>query len=150
MRVLFAFDGNEQAAQIALKHSCALGAHLSVLFIQDTTWDVFIGHDWLSTARAKGDFFDWIEGEEAHEVQRIKEQFAKLAEGIPYTEELGAGDIMDTVREKVVAGKYDLLILPHPFLRGLERVHKRAKRLLDDLPCSTLFIKSETPKKPRF
>lgn len=142
MRVLFAFDGNEQAAQIALKHACALGAHFSVLFVQDTTWDVFIGHDWLSTARAKGDFYDWIEGEEKTEVQRIREQFTKLAEGHTYTEVLGAGDIMDIVQKTAVEGQYDLLMLPHPFLRGLERVHKRAKRLLENLPCSTLFIKT--------
>ena len=142
MRVLFAFDGNETAAQIALKHSCALRAHLSVIFVQDTTWDVFIGHDWLSTARAKGDFYDWIEGQEKTEIQRIREQFATLAEGIAYTEEFSEGDIMDAVQKTAIEGNYDLLILPHPFLRGLERVHKRSKRLLDNLPCSILYIKA--------
>lgn len=142
MRILFAFDGNEEAAQIALKHSRALGAHLSVLFVQDTTWDVFIGHDWLSTAQAKGDFYDWIEGQEKTEVQRIREQFASLAADHTYAEKFGQGDIMDVVQKTAIEGEYDLLILPHPFLRGLERVHKRAKRILDNLPCSALFIKT--------
>jgi hypothetical protein len=110
-----------------------------VLFVLDATWNVYVGHDWLSGSNSRADFLDWIKEEEAKAADSALAAFGALAGDIPYSARLAAGDVQRLILEEAGKG-YDLLIMNKPFRRGLEGMRDACAAAAKSCPCSLLLV----------
>jgi len=144
MKILLALDDNTATAQIALELASLYKASLTVFFVMEATWDVFIGHDWLSASNSKADFLEWMKDQEHAASDRALAQFETMAKGFADVSTeiaVGAGDVCAEVLR--LAGAHDLLVISNPFRRGLGIVRDTSKKLTAANPCSLFFVKTE-------
>lgn len=139
-RILLALDDASKAAATALELTQKLGAELTVLFVLDAGWNVYVGHDWLSGSNSRADFLDWIKDEETKAADGALADFRQLAGSVEYTERTAAGDVQKEILKEAALG-YDLLIMSSPFGRGLEVVRKAATHMAEHCPCSLMLVK---------
>lgn len=139
MRILLALDDSAKASAFALELTRQYDAELTVLFVLDATWNVYVGHDWLSGSNSRADFLDWIKEEEAKAADSALAAFGALAGDIPYSARLAAGDVQRLILEEAGKG-YDLLIMNKPFRRGLEGMRDACAAAAKSCPCSLLLV----------
>jgi nucleotide-binding universal stress UspA family protein len=140
MRILLALDDSAKASAFALELAKKCNAELAVLFVLDATWNVYVGHDWLSGSNSRADFLDWIKEEESKAADSALAAFGALAGDIPYTTLLAAGDVQRQILDETRKG-YDLLIMGNPFRRGLEVMRNTCAVAAQSCPCSVLLVK---------
>jgi nucleotide-binding universal stress UspA family protein len=140
MRILLALDDSTKTSSLALELAKRCDAELAVLFVLDATWNVYVGHDWLSGSNSRADFLDWIKEEESKAADNALAAFAALAGDIPYTVRLAAGDVQRQILEEA-RKDYDLLIMSNPFRRGLEVMRDACTVAAQRAPCSVLLVK---------
>lgn len=144
MRILLALDSCRQSAEAALALTRQNQAELTVLFVMDATWNVYVGHDWLSGSGSRADFLDWVKEEEEKAAQAAFADLRARAGGLPFLEKIAAGDVREEIVKEARAGGYDLLVMANPFDRGLEVMRKPAPDIARDNPCSVLLVNRES------
>jgi nucleotide-binding universal stress UspA family protein len=140
VRILVALDDSVRAAQKALDLARLERAELTVLFVLDATWNVYLGHDFLSGSNARSGFLEWARDQEAAEESRIEAAFRALAGDTPFTWKSAAGRVTDEILKEAARG-YDLLVVSNPFRRGLEIVRDAPAEILKGAACSVLFVR---------
>ncbi len=140
MRVLLALDSCLRTAAAALELTRRYEAELTVLFVLDATWNVYVGHDWLSGSGSRADFLDWIKKEELDAANAALAAFRALAGEWPYEEKTRAGNVREEILKECREG-YDLLIMADPFARGLEIMRNTSAEIAGKTPCSLLLVK---------
>ncbi len=143
MRILLALDTSTQSTAMAFSLAKACQAELTVLFVLDATWNVYVGHDWLSGSGSRADFLDWIKDEEVKAAEAAFAGVRSLAQSFPFLEKTRAGNVREEIFQEAKLG-YDLLILSNPFDRGLEIMRNTAVEIAKSNPCSVLFVRRET------
>ncbi|OFX18551.1 MAG: hypothetical protein A2V77_01820 [Anaeromyxobacter sp. RBG_16_69_14] len=142
MKILVALDDSVRTAQAALELARLEGAELTVLFVLDATWNVYLGHDFLSGSNARGGFLEWVRDEEVAEESRVEEAFRALAGDTRFTWKSAAGRVTDEILKEAARG-YDLLVVSNPFRRGLEIVREAPAALLKSAACSVYFVRRD-------
>lgn len=145
MKILLALDDYEPTWRKALRLARERQAELTVLFVLDNTWNVFVGHDWLSGSDSRADFLEWMRDEEGKASNETMAAFRALAGDAPFIARTAVGDVHEEVLKEARAG-YDLLILSNPFSRGLEVVRKAVPGIAGDCPCDLLLVKKQPDK----
>ena len=143
MRILLALDASSGAIDEAVRLASERGAGLTALFVTEAGWETYIGSDWQSSAKAWDGFLDSIR---AGEDQAAKEAADALRErlcGFPCDLKVVTGDVAQEI-EKELAQGYDLLVMAHPFTRGLSVVRKPVERLLKRATCSLYLVRDAT------
>ena len=140
MRILLALDDTVKASKFALDLTKKYNAELMVLFVLDATWNVYVGHDWLSGSNSRADFLDWIQEEESKAADSALTAFVALAGDIRYTARLATGDVQQQILDESRKG-YDLLIMSNPFRRGLEVMRDACGVAAQNCPCSVLLVR---------
>ena len=141
MRVLLAVDSASQRATLtALDVARRYEASLTVLFVLDATWNVYVGHDWLSGSGSRADFLDWIKEEESRAADIAFEEVRTLAGEQPFETKVRAGCVREEILKECREG-YDLLIMADPFTRGLEIMRNTTRELAGKTPCALLLVK---------
>lgn len=140
MNVLLCLDDCREAQEEALRLVREQGAALTALFVLDATWNVYVGHDWLSGSDSRADFLEWIRDEEVKAAEAAFADFRTLAAGVPVTEKTAAGNVQEEILAEARQG-YDLVIMGNPFSRGLEVVRKAVPAMAESCPCNLLLIR---------
>ncbi|MEM5789310.1 MAG: universal stress protein [Syntrophobacteraceae bacterium] len=140
MKILLALDSSDKAIDEAVKVAREKNAKLTGIFVLDSTWNEYIGHDWLSGSNARAGFLDYIKTEEDLEAGRATERFVTLAADVPHEFKARAGRVPDVIIEELAAG-YDMLIMGYPFRRGLEVVRDPLPKILKGSGCSVLLVR---------
>lgn len=113
--IVVAVDGTE-ASQQALDHAVSLArqdrAVLTGVFVVDSRWDDFIGHDWQNTEKSRQSFLDYIQREQENQGQQAREQFEGATGALPNARfSLRQGDPASILVELARAPTTDLLVL---------------------------------------
>ena len=61
--ILLLLDEESPAAAEAVRIARESGAALTALFVLDSTWNDYVGHDWLSGSGSRADFIDYMQQE---------------------------------------------------------------------------------------
>lgn len=141
MRILLALDTSTQAMDEAVRLARERGADLTALFVLDATWNVYIGHDWLSGSNARASFLDYIKDEEHKAAAATLEIFRQRAGDLPVELKTAAGDVTDEILQELASGAYDLLVMANPFSRGLETMRDPAAKIARKTPVSVMLVK---------
>lgn len=140
MKILLALDENPRAVAEALRLARERGASLNALFVVDATWEMFIGHDWLSGCNARIGFLEYM---------LAQEEDAAVVALKAYTEQVGevsgelltvTGDVVDEIRKEAAKG-YDLLVMSSPFTRGLTVMRDPLAKIVKKLSCDVLLVR---------
>ena len=145
MKILLALDDNPRSLAEALRLARERGATLNALFVIDSTWEMFTGHDWLSGCNSRIGFLEYMHTTEEETAAATAIAFKKEVEGIPGELLTVTGDVAEEIRREAEKG-YDLLVMSSPFTRGLEMMRDTVARVTKKLPCDILLVKAE-PKK---
>jgi len=140
MKILVAMDSSRKAVEEAVKLASEKNAYLTGIFILDSSWKEYIGHDWLSGSNARAGFLDYIEGEEVLESEREVQEFESLTAGIPHEHKTGIGRVADELCRELENG-YDLLVMSYPFRRGLEAMRDPLAQILKKSSCPVLLVR---------
>ena len=113
--IVVAVDGTE-ASREALDHAAHLarqdGAVLTGVFVVDSQWDDFIGHDWQNTERTRRGFLDYIRREQDSQAREARGQFERATEGLRQARfALREGDPLAVLLELASAPSTDLLVI---------------------------------------
>jgi len=142
MRVLLALDESTQAMDEAVRIARDTGGSLTALFVLDATWSDYIGHDWLSGSNSRGGYIEYAGEEDLKEAEAIPKLLLARAEGLEVNVKTVAGRVRDEIVKEAQAGEYSVLVMSHPFKRGLAVVRDTAKDILGKLPCSLYLVKT--------
>jgi len=140
MKILLALDSSEKAIDEAIKLAREKSAFLTGIFVLDSTWNEYIGHDWLSGSNARAGFLDYVKNEEDLEAKHVIEKFEVRAAGIPHESKTVAGRVPDAISRELATG-YDILVMGYPFRRGLEVVRDPLPKILKGSNCSVLLVR---------
>ena len=141
MKILLALDSCEKTMEEAVKTAREKNAFLTGIFVLDATWNEYIGHDWLSGSNARAGFLDYVKNEEQLEAERAVQAFETCAAGVPHEAKVVPGRVPEEICRELAAGGYDLLIMSHPFRRGLEIVRDPLPKILKGSSCPVLLIR---------
>lgn len=141
MKILLALDSSTKAVEEAVRIARERNASLTGMFVLDATWNEYIGHDWLSGSNARAGFLDYVKGEEQLEAERALREFEACASEIPHESKTVAGRVPDEVCRELNAGGYDLLVIAHPFRRGLESMRDPLPKILKGSSCPVLLVR---------
>ena len=144
MKILLALDDNPRTLHRALTLAREQGATLNGLFVVDTTWDVFTGHDWLSGCNARIGFLEYMRELEEQEAGAAAKMFREQTAGMAGELLVVAGDVAEEISREAKAG-YDLLILSNPFRRGLEIMRDTVAKVTKNPPCDILLVAGDRP-----
>lgn len=145
MKILLALDSSPTAMKEAVRFARERNASLTALFVLDSTWPDFIGHDWLSGSNARDSFLKYIAEEEKQSAEKTLEIFGKTLGDANLDAEVKVrtGNVVKEILDEVKKG-YDLLIMPVPFQRGLEILRnplsKILNRITEDARCSVYLV----------
>lgn len=142
MRVLLALDESTQAMDEAVRLARDTGGSLTALFVLDATWSDYIGHDWLSGSNSRGGYIEYAGEEDLKEAEAIPKLLLDRAGGMDVDIKTVAGRVRDEIVREAQAGEYTVLVMAHPFKRGLAVVRDTAKDILGKLPCSLYLVKT--------
>lgn len=142
-KILLLLDEESPAAAEAVRIARESGAALTALFVLDSTWNDYVGHDWLSGSGSRADFIDYMQQEEekseAGAFARLRELAGKDMEVRCLT---ASGNVIDQARQEMVQG-YDLFVAANPLRRGLERIRGNVGALCENAPCRILLVPAE-------
>ena len=140
MKILLALDPSTQTMDEAIKFAVEKQASLTALFVLDTTWNDYTGHDWLSGSGSRADFLEYARDDELVSEAAVATTFRKRC---PWDCEIksAGGRVTDEIVKELAGGNYDLLIMSHPFRRGLEIVRDAAGAILKDANCSVYLVR---------
>lgn len=142
MKILLALDPSTRTMDEAIKFAAEKQASLTALFVLDTTWNDYTGHDWLSGSGSRADFLEYVRDDELVSEVDILTTFRKRCP--PDCETKSAtGRVTDEILNELARGDYDLLIMSHPFRRGLEVVRDAASVILKDTNCSVYLVRED-------
>lgn len=141
MKILLALDDNPRALAEALRLARERGATLNALFVIDSTWEMFTGHDWLSGCNARLGFLEYMLSQEEEAAVATAAAYKKEADGIPGELLTVTGDVAEEILREAEKG-YDLLVISNPFTRGLEIMRDTVARVTKKPPCDILLIKA--------
>lgn len=139
MKILLALDDNPRAVEQALRLARERGATLNVLFVIDATWEMFIGHDWLSGCNARIGFLDYMLSQEEAAASAALRLYRQQAADLPGELLTVTGDVVEEIRKEAGKG-YDLLVLSNPFRRGLEVMREPLAKIAKHLTCDILLV----------
>ena len=145
MKILLALDDNPRALAEALRLARERGATLNALFVIDSTWEMFTGHDWLSGCNARIGFLEYMLTQEEEAAVATAAAYKKEADGIPGELLTVTGDVAEEIRREAEKG-YDLLVMSSPFTRGLEIMRDTVARVTKKPSCDILLVRAE-PKQ---
>lgn len=140
MKILLALDSSTQTMDEAIRIAGENQADLTALFVLDTTWNDYTAHDWLSGSGSRADFLEYARDDElASEI----DSFATFRARCPFECEVksAVGRVTDEIVRELAGGGYDLLVMSHPFRRGLEIVRDAAGAILKNTPCSVYLVR---------
>jgi len=146
MKILLALDSSLKAMDEAVRLAGERRAGLTALFVLDTTWNEYIGHDWLSGSNARAGFLDYVRNEEHLDAQRTLSELEARVKALGGTEQIAyevktvAGRVADEIHRELTNG-YDLLVMGYPFRRGLEVVRDPLSKILKKTSCSVLLVR---------
>lgn len=146
MKVLLALDDCVKTWDRALDFVRGQEAALTVLFVRDVTWNMFLCHDWLLGSGARADFMEWMRDEEGKAADDALTRFRARARGLAFAEKAAEGDVREQILLEAGQG-YDLLVLSNPFFRGLEQVRKAVPALVGACPCDILLVNRQAGGK---
>ncbi len=139
MKILLAIDDNPRATAEALRLARERGATLNALFVIDSTWELFTGHDWLSGCNARIGFLDYMHTLEEQGAAAAAKAYLEQAEGIPGELLTVTGNVADAIRAEAAKG-YDLLVMSSPFTRGLEIMRDAVGKVTRHVACDVLLV----------
>jgi nucleotide-binding universal stress UspA family protein len=139
MKILLALDDNPRAVEQALLLARERGATLNALFVVDATWEMFIGHDWLSGCNARIGFLEYMLSQEEEAAVLALKTYKEQVAGIPGELLTVTGDVVEEIRKEAAKG-YDLLVMSSPFTRGLEVMRDPVAKVAKQLPCDVLLV----------
>ena len=142
MKILLALDDNPRSLAEALRLARERGATLNALFVIDSTWEMFTGHDWLSGCSSRIGFLEYMLTQDEEAAVATAAAYKKEAAGIPGELLTVTGDVAEEIRREAEKG-YDLLIMSSPFTRGLEMMRDTVARVTKKLPCDILLVRAE-------
>ncbi len=140
MKILLALDDNPRAVEQALLVARERGAILNALFVIDATWEMFIGHDWLSGCNARIGFLEYMLSQEEEAAVLALKTYKEQVFGIPGELLTVTGDVVEEIRKEAGKG-YDLLVMSSPFTRGLEVMRDPVAKVAKKLPCDLLLVR---------
>lgn len=140
MKILLALDDNPRAVEQALLLARERGATLNALFVVDATWEMFIGHDWLSGCNARIGFLEYMLSQEEEAAVLALKTYKEQVAGIPGELLTVTGDVVEEIRKEAAKG-YDLLVMSSPFTRGLEVMRDPVAKVAKQLPCDVLLVR---------
>ena len=144
MKILLALDQSTAAMEEAIRQARASGAALTAVFVLDAMWNDYLGHDWLSGSGSRADFLEYALKNDQNEAAKVVLAFKERAAALQPEIKTVFGDPDLALLEELASGGYgphDLLVLAHPFRRGLTHVRPIDKALLDKAPCNVLFVR---------
>lgn len=142
MKILLALDPSTRTMDEAIRFAAEKQAHLTALFILDTTWNDYTGHDWLSGSDSRADFLEYVRDDELVSEMNSMAMFSKRCS--PDCDLKSAtGRVTEEILKEVASGDYDLLIMSHPFRRGLEVVRDAAGVILKEAKCSVYLVRED-------
>ena len=140
MNILLALDASTQTMDEAIKFAREKQAHLTALFVLDTTWNDYTAHDWLSGSDSRADFLEYVrDAELVSEVDDLATFRTRCA--LECDIKSATGRVTDEILKELASGDYDLLIMSHPFRRGLEVVRDAAGVILKEASCSVYLVR---------
>lgn len=147
MKILLALDPSTQTMDEAIKFAAEKQAHLTALFVLDTTWNDYTGHDWLSGSDSRADFLEYVRDDElVSEVDSLA-TFRKRC-SLDCEVKSATGRVTDEIVKELARGDYDLLIMSHPFRRGLEVVRDAAGVIAKETNCSVYLVREDQLRCP--
>ena len=140
MKILLALDPSTDTMDEALRFATEKKADLTALFVLDSTWNDYTGHDWLSGSGSRADFLEYARDAEITSETDI---IAKFRARCPSACEIktATGRVTEEILLELTEGKYELLIMSHPFRRGLEMMRDAAGVILKQANCSVYLIR---------
>ncbi len=139
-KILLLLDEESPAAAEAVRIARESGATLTALFVMDSTWNDYVGHDWLSGSGSRADFIDYMQNEEEKSAARAFARLRELADSHMEIHCLTtAGNVIDQARQEMAQG-YDLFVAANPLRRGLERIRGNVGVLCENAPCRILLV----------
>ncbi len=143
MKILLALDDCLRAMDEAVRLASESGAGLTALFVLDTGWSVYTGHDFLLGSHARATFLDYTRDDEFRQERATVEAFQQRAQAANVACEVKtvtAGRVVEGILAELAAGGYDLLVMSSPFRRGLEVVRDAPSAMLKAADCDLLFV----------
>ena len=139
MKILLALDQSTRTMDEAVKLALDRQASLTALFVLDATWNDYTGHDWLSGSGSRADFLDYAKDDELSQQRTVLTAFRQRC---PFSCEIktAAGRVTDEILHELSQGGYDLLVMSHPFRRGLEIVRNAAVAIMNEASGSVYFV----------
>jgi nucleotide-binding universal stress UspA family protein len=139
MKILLALDQSTRTMDEAVKLALDRQASLTALFVLDATWNDYTGHDWLSGSGSRADFLDYAKEDELSQERTV---LAAFRQRCPFSCEIktATGRVTDEILRELSQGGYDLLVMSHPFRRGLEIVRNAAVAIMKDTCGSVYFV----------
>jgi nucleotide-binding universal stress UspA family protein len=127
----------------AIRFAAGKQASLTALFVLDATWNDYTGHDWLSGSGSRADFLEYARD---NELKSEAESITTFRKRCPQECEIktATGRVTDEILRELAEGRYDLLVMSHPFRRGLEIVRDAAGVILKHVGCSVYLIGKNT------
>lgn len=142
MKILLALDPSTRTMDEAIKFAAEKHADLTALFVMDTTWNDYTGHDWLSGSDSRADFLEYVRDDEmVSEVDSLA-MFRKRC-FLDCEIKSATGRVTEEILNELAREDYDLLIMSHPFRRGLEVVRDAAGVILKDANCSVYLVRED-------
>jgi nucleotide-binding universal stress UspA family protein len=122
-------------------------AQLTALFVLDTTWNDYTGHDWLSGSDSRADFLEYVRDDElVSEMDSIATFRTRCS--LDCEVKSATGRVTDEIVRELAKGDYDLLIMSHPFRRGLEVVRDAARVIAKEANCSMYLVREDEFRSP--
>lgn len=142
MKILLALDPSTRTMDEAIKFAAEKEAALTALFVMDTTWNDYTGHDWLSGSDSRADFLEYVRDDEmVSEVDSLAAFRARCSQNCEIKS--ATGRVTEEIVKELAREDYDLLIMSYPFRRGLEVVRDAAGVILKNANCSVYLIRED-------
>lgn len=81
MRIIAAIDGEEYSKsplELALNLAGDKNIELLAIYVMDSGWPDFIGHDWQSSKASRQGFLSYINQAQKEQLEKTQEQFARI------------------------------------------------------------------------
>lgn len=142
MKILLALDPSTHTMDETIRLAMEKKAELTALFVMDNTWNDYTGHDWLSGSGSRADFLEYARD---NEVLSETDAFNTFRKRCPFACNIKSviGRVTDEIVRELDNGKYDLLVMSHPFRRGLEVMRDAAGAVLKEAECSVYLVKEK-------
>ena len=142
MKILVALDPSTHTMDEAIRIAVEKGASLTALFVLDTTWNDYTAHDWLSGSGSRADFLEYARDDEFVSEKDCAAAFRTRCP-VECAIKSAVGRVTDEIVRELADGGYDLLIMSHPFRRGLEIVRDAAGAVLKEANCSVYLVREK-------